>query len=724
MVFKNLDLKNLSFFISVGSITIFTLLFACGFALVSLIRKYGENLPKIVFVTGNKRVPEDEIEDKRAFLRLQFRRNYKFIEAWFGNLKIFLFKFSAIKGVLQLEQNNYVERLVPATFYVSSACNNLYGIQNSSSDIHPKELWSVFLKFAAVGKNWFNFTSSDVEVDYVKAVSSWSCTFADRALLGMYTSQLEKDTLICIDTGKMLRESVLYSAIAPIVDPSDPEFEPLAQAFTKLTDVSHWALGTLGYLNVSIMKLFLKWLMSSEITLVRNLVNKIMSRASPDSSEFKLYNSNKKLFQDQVIYNIITFNSETASHLITSFYDIATHPTLRKQLRQEQTTISLHIDKITVDDPLTQMKLFDLEHIDDIEPSTFQLDINQGPIAGSVDINEPAAILNFSQTFRDQSNLYSYNDSLSQDVPDSTVDSQSCSQNDAASVNNLSTVSSKFTFATENTNELTSNSIPRSHTDFSSNTDDINNHKGLGIESDLINIKNQQGFNPLGVNEYPLNVSGAGYNMLEKCQVYYNTTTELNFLTLNMVRNFSLLNACILESYRVCPPTCSQIWVVKKDISSAFTKHLTLLLSETNTLKRGNILSFCSAAVYELQESATSSDSKVEIEPTREEYSYASTSATNDSEAEQVATPISSYDNFNPIDNWETNYKFQYELHSVLGRNRSYTYDFIRVLLSHLLIRTDFSTFEWGKPKTKDNFLLFTSLYNSSLMFRLQRKFK
>ncbi|PVU86749.1 hypothetical protein BB560_006612, partial [Smittium megazygosporum] len=501
---------------------------------------------------------------------------------------------------------------------------------------------------------------------------------------------------------------------------TDPDFEKITSAFTKLTDVSHWALGILGYVGIETIRAFLIWLMSSELSLIRSKIDSIMKSADINSEEYILYKSNKRLLQDEVIYKIITFNSETASHLILAFYDMATHPNIRNQLRQEQAKLCSDISKISPKDPIIKINTYPSEFFadsDDIDGfSDDELESN----AESNRYHDLDSISGFHRRIHripSTPSLVSYVNDLSQNVLDTvSVDSRADRLN--------TTVSEDTTTpqpATENNDQDRSSDNP-----ISAQADSVQLSSDTSIASSIHEKEANSTtvtINELGFNDYPLNISGAGPNLLSKSKTYHNNTSDINLLTLNMTRTFPLLNACILESFRVCPPICSQLWIVKKKFSDGFTKHTALLLSETNSLNKGDLLGFCSSAVFDYNSDIQSTDTKVESETAKEEYTYESTSMTNETETEQVSTNISSYDNFMPVENWPLNSSSQNELLDVLGYNRSLNYDFIRILLSHLLVRTDFSTFEWGKPRTKDNFLLYSSLFNSSLMFRLQRKF-
>ncbi|OMH85190.1 hypothetical protein AX774_g1250 [Zancudomyces culisetae] len=355
-----------------------------------------------------------------------------------------------------------------------------------------------------------------------------------------------------------------------------------------------------------------------------------MQKRGVGSKDYQFYLENKKLFEDEVVYRIISFNAQTASHLITTFYDVATHDSIKKKLKREQKDNSM--------DPEKFMNVCD------------QLDQTSTP----------------------------------------------------------------------------------------------------GPKKD---------------GDYPLNVPGGGRHLLQKSEVMHNEVADLNMLTLKMVQAMKLLSACVLESYRLCPPVCSSLWVLNKTITTSSDDQILALLKELSVLNKGDYLGFCSSAVYEIETDPLLSTSSPSLssdppsfdssDPNRSSPSKSDSALSpdlpdSDSSSTENSTlnfhnptsdPVNPYFTTNtsprttsspneplgfsvysPLKNYSRNIAFHRDLEALNSKDYSLNLDFIRTFISHLLQRADYSTFEWGKPEVKDSFLLYPCLYNSSMLFRLTAK--
>ncbi|PVU98412.1 hypothetical protein BB559_001583 [Furculomyces boomerangus] len=638
MIFK-LENNPLFLIISKAMIFIFAATLIFGISLIVAIKLYNEHGARAYLQTRKNPIYEEDPNNQREYLFFQFKNN-NFANAFFGSKKITLFKHTFLVAISQLIKTGKVSSFSPSSYYLSpKSC----GIMDSDTT-QTKTLWKAFISSASIGKQWGGLVD-DIQTSYTKTVCSWACTFADRSLSEMHKSQLEPNTLICVDTGKMLRENVLSSALSPLIDPNSTDFKSIVDAFTKLTDVSFWAIRLLGYLNMSITQTFLLWLMSSELQTVRNFVDSIMIKAGKDSNEYQLYCMNKTLLQDIVIHKIISFNSTTASQLITSFYDIATRPELRNSLREEQQMFAMNPNLIRSQDPLVDL----------------------------------------DNSLNDTTNIHS------QKIKDASFDSGVLIEDESEA--------------------LLKDKESDTYNDSNSNT---------SILSDLGDLKpsiEKTKLNEHVIQDYPLNIPGAGRNLLNKCTIYRNRTEGINLLTLNLTRSLPLLNACIVESYRLCPPICSQIWMINDNINEGFTEETALMLSETSPLRRGDYVGLCLPAVYE-----GFNNKNVQSVPSVSESLQSSHHLDHDTDSDVVSSDFSVYQSFGPKDNWKSNLNSQKELLGVFGDDCSLTYDYIRVLLSHLLTRSDFSTFEWGKPEIRECFFIYTTLFNSSLMFKMLKK--
>ncbi|OLY81702.1 hypothetical protein AYI68_g4187 [Smittium mucronatum] len=319
--------------------------------------------------------------------------------------------------------------------------------------------------------------------------------------------------------------------------------------------------------------------MSSELEIARNFVSGIMNNAPPDSFPYKLYQSNKQNIQDEVIYQILTTNSETFSQLITVFYDIATNPSIRVKLREEQISTIGSATEIMGSPKLSEFVPLDLS-------------------AANRDL--------FSCKLTDSEIGPSRSDTASDLLTDSAPRASISRRINEKNVEN-SKSSTKSAFEKDKEQQAPDTFEPVAAQTAGKNEGALNKEQAsfwtpsAPTEHDL--HFPDPSFGEYSVNcdpdDYPLNIPGFSRFILQKNKVCFNYSTKKPLLTLKLCRNLKLLNSCILESYRLCPPICSQLWIVKKDPKSdELANSISQSVSDSTGLKAGDFLGFCSSAVY------------------------------------------------------------------------------------------------------------------------------
>ncbi|OMJ07300.1 hypothetical protein AYI70_g12285 [Smittium culicis] len=520
-----------------------------------------ENRPSLYFLIGNKRFFKKDIFSIRDFLHTRFKSGYNSLTSVLGCRRIFIFNKNLINQTAYLESINYIDRIVPASLLVSNFINSINSftadipIDCSKFDLTPSKIidlktspllfWNAFLQAASYNKQWGNSKFDDISTKYTKA------THAD--------------------------------------------FEKISKSFIKLTDVTYWGFNFLSYFNFSLEKVFLKWLMSNELNAIRNFVNEIMLSAPNDSFPFRLFQANKSHIQDEVIYQMISTYSETFSNLSKVFYDIAVSSSLRAQLRKEQIATINSEFEIGFVPKISKFDFLDLDAIkkkleqNDLPPSNDE-DFESEPVYHH--LTNPSNVRHISDSSSAFPSPYPENNLSSTNLP--TKNSLLSSQ---------SIITNELPAGVESENNSESISVDLNGLDKIDSSSVAENSFASSVSTNVFyeSIPAPRPCN-FSVNcdhdDYPLNVRGYGRHILKNNGSCYNYNTNTPMLTLKLCRNLKLLNACILESYRLCPPVCSQLWIVNGKLgdnkdSTKLVDKVSSQLTDGGRLKCGDMHELC-----------------------------------------------------------------------------------------------------------------------------------